>query len=208
MSTTSWAKWKSGKSSATTSRAAFINSTPGRRSRSWTRMLVDTLTPASHTPEQRRSPEGSLVVRAPLMSRKLHGGGHESRVVGHTGRRRTREARIKKTPQGRGNTEDQHAKWGRRENSRMGFQPPDPSAIEPVLVRAPNGATPCCGRTFPLDVRNWPATLRRRGPKPRTLKVRHLRDPVKENSVLVIFSASFFCTQIGVPKGVPKSLML
>ena len=43
----SWAPWKSGKPSATTSRRRSSTRTPGRRSRSWTRMLVDTLAPAS-----------------------------------------------------------------------------------------------------------------------------------------------------------------
>ena len=74
VSTASWAPWKSGKPSATTSRRRSSTRTPGRR------------------PAQRNSPEGSLVVRAPLVSRLLHGGGYESRVVGHTGRKRQEAA--------------------------------------------------------------------------------------------------------------------
>ena len=35
--------------------------------------------------------------------------------------------------EGPGNTEDQNARWG-RENSGMGLEPPDPAAIEPVLI--------------------------------------------------------------------------
>ena len=43
----SWAPWKRGKPSATTSKRRSSNWPPGKRSRSWTLMLVDTLAPAS-----------------------------------------------------------------------------------------------------------------------------------------------------------------
>ena len=81
----------------------------------------------------------SKPVQTPLMSRKLHGGGHV-RVVGHTSRK--------------------------REGKRAAAQEEDPEILEwdgipaigPRCNRTnacsvdPNGATPCCGRTLPPSV--------------------------------------------------------
>ena len=75
-----WAPWKNGMPSATTS-TAIVNPSSRRRSRSWTRMLVDTLAPASRQARSAQHSRGSLVVPAPLMPCKRHGGGHESQLA-------------------------------------------------------------------------------------------------------------------------------
>ena len=88
--------------------AAFINA----NSRKKVKILDADVRGHPGRPARRSPPEGSLVVRAPLMSCKLHGGGHVNRVVGHTSRKRTRGETGTRggAREGPGNTEDQNAK--------------------------------------------------------------------------------------------------
>ena len=72
-------------------------------------------------PVQHSSPEGGLVVRAPPDVAQAARGGHESQVVGHTGRRRTRG---EGTPEHHAETLYQSAMWPRRESCGMGFHHP------------------------------------------------------------------------------------